>query len=196
MLRTTVGLGLATALIAGTAAVAAPAQASVRAACYQGAWKLTAMKIVSKGATVESSAATDVLKGGAGTRLTLTATGATYDFTGSKKVVFKLQSDNTTGWDQYSGALKARAKVTGDRQGRIAVSRTGATGDAKEATTYTDPYVKGPSGTVRSRLAQGYYDGPLVQNAAFTCAGPTLTMVDRRKNGPWTTVADLRFTRL
>ncbi|MFF5208748.1 hypothetical protein [Streptosporangium sp. NPDC000396] len=196
MFRVTVGLGLATMLIAGTGAVvAAPAEAAAGPACYAGLWNLTAMKIVHQGKTVNSPLSTDVLKGGAGIKLTLSASGATYDFTGSKKVSFKFQSDNTTGWEQYTGVLKTRAAVTGDRAGRIAVSRTGATGDAKVSTTYTDPYTKGPSESVRSRLAKGYYDGPLVENATFTCEGASLKMVDKRKHNGWTTVADLRFTR-
>ncbi|WP_433241086.1 hypothetical protein ACQPYK_35635 [Streptosporangium sp. CA-135522] len=197
MFRMTAGLGLATVLIAGTgAAFAAPVEATAGPACYSGPWKMTAMKIVAKGKTINNPSSTDILKGGAGVKLTLTATGATYDFTGSKKVFFKLQSDNTTGWDQYTGLLKVRAKVTGDREGRIAVSRTGATGDAKGSTTYTDPYVKDPSWSVRSRLAEGYYNGPIVENATFTCAGDSLRMVDEYKDHGWVRVADLRFTRI
>ncbi|MFI6602386.1 hypothetical protein ACIBHX_39560 [Nonomuraea sp. NPDC050536] len=189
MFRNALGLGLATVLISG--ALAVPAEASPK--CSLGQWKLTAMKIVTKGKTVNSPSATDVSKGGAGTRLTLTATTATYDFTASQRIAFKNGSDATSGWDQYTGVLRVRVTTTGDRQGVLTTSRAGATGNAKARTTYVD--TKGPSWSVRSDLAEGVYDGPLVQHAAFTCDDTTLKMVDKRARNGWTTVSTLQFTR-
>ncbi|WP_214322552.1 hypothetical protein [Nonomuraea sediminis] len=189
MFRNALGLSLTAVLVSGGLAV--PAQATP--ACYLGSWKLTAMKIVAKGKTVNSPTAVDVSKGGAGARLTLTTTAATYDFTGSQKVAFKDSSDATSGWNQFTGVLKVRATITGDRQGVLATSRTGATGNARGRTIYSD--IKGPSWSVRANLAQGIYDGPLVQHATFTCDDTTLKMVDKRKRNGWTTVSTLQFTR-
>ncbi|MFD1938883.1 MULTISPECIES: hypothetical protein [Nonomuraea] len=183
------------ALFAGSL-TAAPAAAAT--ACYAGTWTLTAMKVVDRETLPEGGVETTVHKGKPLIKMVLSATSVKYTFTGSKKTSFTRTGgvEDLRGWHQYSGVLTMRAKVVGDTKGRVAMIAKGASGNAGETGNFipsTQPV--GDPVPLLSGLEDGFYDTPLVKNAAFTCSGDSMRFVDKRTYRKITTAADLRFTR-
>jgi hypothetical protein len=170
------GLGLATAIIAGTTVgLVAPAEAAAKAKCTTGTWKLISEKGLTQGKDKNGKKFKIAFKGGAGIKVRFGGTKAVYTFTGSKK-------ETQTGYDatgtintstRYTGSLKVTVKLSGNKNGIFTVKNKTAQGNAvahlSDGTSYDVDKVLHKKAGSETLIAAGNVAG-------FACDGNLLVM--------------------
>lgn len=158
-------LGAATVVtMTGTAATAAPK-------CWTGSWKVVSASVDLDGKDLDFA-----LKGGAGIKIKLAKGGkATYGFTGSKPLTGSgtVKGVPTRATLKLTGKLTIKNKITGSAGGRITGKPKSASGDAK--LTIRSGLVTQELKVPREVRRNGD-QGVVPRNAAYTCAGKTLTI--------------------
>jgi hypothetical protein len=175
------GLGLATAIIAGTTVgLIAPAGAAVKAKCTTGTWKLVRENGLAVGKDEKGKKYKYVTKGAGGIKVKFSGTKATYNFTGSKKETLTgYNSDGIVdGWTRYTGSLKVTVKLSGDQKGIFTVKNRTAKGNA------VGHFPSGESFDVDASLRKKSGSQSLIASgngATFTCSAKKLVMVSALK---------------
>ncbi len=185
-----VRLALAAALAAGAAfALPAPASAAPKQ-CAIGKWQLVKYSLVAKSDT------TSTVKGGAGTKLTITPKKFTYDFTGSKKVVLKTVLDGTplTINRTYRKRLAFKSVIKGTKKGKFSIKPKSASGNAVVDSTLGGT----PAG--RENLAKIYrkgdYDLFVMPYGKYTCSGKVLKFQTRFSDETGTSTVSAAYRRI
>ena len=172
-------------------AVAAPAQAAARP-CVVGEWKLTGFTSKTIG-HVEFQSQSKGLKG---TRLTVTKSSLSYDFTRSKKLL-------TTGvdsgkpikeWSKYAGRLKVKATFKGRAKGRLSLKTKTASGKATLTRSKAPKSHDGLAKLIRKKT----WDPVVLKQASYTCTARTLTFRLSKSwySGEYQFHSTVRYTRL
>jgi len=117
-------------IVGGTVALTAPAEAAAKK-CAVGNWALTS-SVSTSSTTVEGNKANLKLTGGVGTKLKITASSATYDFSKSKPVNMTgtMAGAPMTMKATYRKTLKYGVKLTGAAKGMFIPKVNTATGPA------------------------------------------------------------------
>ncbi|GAA2722903.1 hypothetical protein [Actinocorallia aurantiaca] len=185
-------LALSTVLAASAClSVAAPAQAAARP-CVVGEWKLAGLASKTIG-YVEFQSQSKGLKG---TRLTVTKSSLSYDFTRSKKLV-------TTGvdsgkpieeWSKYDKRLKVKAAFKGGGKGRLSLKTKTASGKATLTRSNAPGRRVGLAGLIRKKT----WDPIVLKQASYTCTAETLTFRLSKSwySGEYQFHSTVRYTRL
>jgi hypothetical protein len=179
---------LAAALAAG-AVLALPASASAAPKqCAVGKWKLTSYSLVVKGEEPAS------VKGGAGTKLTITPKKFTYDFNGSKKVVMKASIDGTpiTINRTYRKQLSFKAVLKGTKKGKYTLKEKSASGNAVVHSTFGG--ITGDPEYLVKAYRKGEGDPFVLPFGNYTCTAKALkvTLKHTDESGTGTVTAAYR----
>lgn len=183
-MRIRMAAGVAVLALAGTAVVAP--EASARARCAVGTWKLTR-------ATLHADSATAHLRfnGGDGALLRLDGRTALHSFGSSSRFTQTGTSNGrpVSGWLKYRKTLRLKAKISATR---LAGPASSASGPATLKIRQTRPLNYDPSPQrVASLLARGEFSG-IPYRATYTCGSGTLRLHQKLVtsggtfNGSWT----------
>lgn len=202
-----VRVGLA-AMLAGTATaiVGGPANAAGKPGCAVGRWKLLGEEYDGRG-VYRGEAWWEKISGAGGIRLTIRASSASYDFTGSAKDYIRgSQVDGAheyAYWNRYTGKMKVKIKLkyaSGTRGAWTVYGRT-ATGNAMVDGARTKPKKKKfPRYSLIQDFQNGGIDSLVPAEASLTCSAKklTLTRASRGKGqgDSWKESWRLTYTRL
>jgi hypothetical protein len=192
------GLGLATAIIAGTAVgLVAPAEAAVKPKCTTGIWKLLGENSIDVGKDDKGKKYRYVTRGAAGIRVKFSGTKALYNFAGSKK-------ETLTGYDaegvvpagsgtRYTGSLTVSVKLNGDKKGTFIVMNETAKGNA------VGHYSSGETYDVDASLRKKYGTETMIADggdAKFACSAKKLVLVSAYKGDTFSYRSILTYRRL
>ncbi|WP_460363503.1 hypothetical protein [Actinocorallia lasiicapitis] len=173
-----VKLALVGAVVAGSiVGVGAPAQAApAKKPCAVGLWKVTGVAAVIKGTMEDGKKKYTAYKGMAGIKVKITKTALLYDFRGSKREYYSGYEGDTkvAGWEQLGlGKLALKAKLTGDKKGRLATVAKSATGNALGYGYSTAPVAApwGPQWKVADHIRKGQFDTPVLsKTGTYLCS--------------------------
>ncbi|GAA0943591.1 hypothetical protein [Actinocorallia libanotica] len=181
---------LATALAAGVA-IALPASVSAAPKqCAVGKWRLISYSLVAKTET------TSTVKGGAGTKLTITPKKFSYDFTGSKKVVVKTVLDGApiTIKRAYRKHLAFKSVLKGTKKGDFSLKRKSASGNAVVDSTLGG-VPAGHENLVKT-YRKGDYDLFVLPHGKYTCAGKSLKFQTKFTDETGTSTISAHYRRV
>ncbi|GAA2735127.1 hypothetical protein GCM10010439_59140 [Actinocorallia aurantiaca] len=185
-----VRLILAAALAAGAAfALPAPASAAPKQ-CAIGKWRLVKYSLIAKGET------TSTVKGGAGTKLTVTPKKFAYDFTGSKKVVLKTAIEGTpiTVNRTYRKRLAFKSTLKGAKKGKFSLRAKSASGNAVVRSTFngtpTDPEY------LVKIYRKGDFDPFIVPYGNYACTAKVLKFQSKHADETGTSVVSATYRRI
>jgi len=190
------GLGLATAVIAGTTVgLVAPAEAAAKAKCTTGTWQLVGEHSIDQGTDKDGQKFRIVTRGAAGVKVKFSGTKATYDFTGSKKetITGHFGDDSYEGWIRYTGSLSVTVKLSGGKKGTFTVKNRTAKGNAiahaPSGKSYDlDAIVRQKN---RSETLIAYRN-----KAAFTCSAKKLVLVSTYNDADGRSRTTLTYRRV
>jgi hypothetical protein len=183
-------------IVGGTVALSAPAEAAAKK-CAVGTWTLTSLAATNV-ATVDGSKVVSKLTGGAGTKLKIAATVATYDFSKSKPEILTANVQGTVVQAKftYRKTLKYGLKLTGAAKGTFTPKLKTVTGPAT-VSVVIKPSPAVTTAPLAPMVKTG--DDPFIirVKAISACTKRTLTLAQKviETNDGSTTVRKLSYRR-
>ena len=180
------------AVVAGSVAVAAPAEAAK--ACVLGKWRGTSYRMIIQGPAGETFA-----EGAKGVRLTISRTSLVYDFSKSTRETLagsSLGSPTFRSWAKYTKKLHVKATVKGSKKGSVVLKAKTATGDATGTGAQTWPeYKNNGKWNMAKNLRTGTAESVVPVKSSFSCSGKTLKFFSSYKYKGYNISVGRVFTR-
>jgi len=200
-------VGLAAMLaVAATVTGGGPANAAGKPGCAIGRWKLLGEEYDGRGVS-RGEAWWEKISGAGGIRLTVSASSASYDFTGSAKD--HIRGSQVDGayeyayWNRYTGKMKLKLKLkyTSGTRGAWTVYGRTATGNATVDGARTKPKKKKfPRYSLVKDFRNGGRDSLVPAGASFACSAKKLKITQvssgKGQGDSWKESWKLTYTRL